>query len=91
MTAMRRMDEEAFDLSRLRMTVETSAAHPEGVCTLEHMLCAGCRMLARIATQYGGPMADCRICCYAWAVQHDPVRCWQRVDVYGPWLSLRAT
>ncbi|WP_412076761.1 hypothetical protein ACLF6K_16185 [Streptomyces xanthophaeus] len=77
------MEREAFDLSRLRLEVAASPAHPDGVCTREHMICAGCRLGARIATRYGGPMADCRVCCHGWAVRHDPVHCWQRADLLG--------
>ncbi|MEU6891614.1 hypothetical protein ABZ934_07395 [Streptomyces sp. NPDC046557] len=78
-----RMEQDAFDLSRLQLKVETSHAHPDGVCTRQHMMCVGCRTGARIATKYGGPMADCRICHFAWAVRHDPVHCWQRDDLPG--------
>ncbi|WP_243629093.1 hypothetical protein [Streptomyces sp. APSN-46.1] len=75
---MARMQREAFDLSRLQMVVETSRAHPHGVCATDRMTCAGCRLSAPIATLHGGPMADCRLCGYGWAVWHHPVRCWQR-------------
>ncbi|MBT2468509.1 hypothetical protein J7E97_11620 [Streptomyces sp. ISL-66] len=73
-----RMEREAFDLSRLTLAVETSEAHPEGVCTLAYMRCAGCGLLAPIAVKYGGPMADCRLCGSAWTVHHDPLQCWRR-------------
>ncbi|WP_406085047.1 hypothetical protein [Streptomyces virginiae] len=36
-------------------------------------------MPAPIAIKYGGPMAHCRFCHYAWSVHHDPVSCWQRI------------
>ncbi|MCX4696888.1 hypothetical protein [Streptomyces sp. NBC_01408] len=78
-----RMEREAFDLSRLQLKVKTSPAHPDGACDREHMTCHGCRMPARVATRFGGPMADCRACCFAWAVEHDPVRCWQNLTPLG--------
>lgn len=73
------VEDEAFDLIRMQLRVDTSPAHPEGVCTTEHMTCASCRMPAWIAFRFGGPMAYCRLCCFAWAVDHDPVGCWQDV------------
>jgi hypothetical protein len=48
----------------------------EGVCARAHVRCGGCGRPAPIAVRYGGPMADCRVCCFAWAVRHDPERCW---------------
>lgn len=78
-----RMERESVDLSRLTLQIVASAAHPNGVCTTEHMVCLGCHMLAPIAPKYGGPMADCRLCGYAWAVAHDPVQCWRRVNIWG--------
>ncbi|MCX4692717.1 hypothetical protein [Streptomyces sp. NBC_01408] len=75
-----------MDLSRLQLRVETSSAHPEGICVREHVLCRGCRLKAHISIKFGGAMAYCRICCFAWAVDHDPLRCWQNV---APLSSLR--
>ncbi|MGW6940838.1 hypothetical protein ACWGF3_17815 [Streptomyces xanthophaeus] len=43
------------------------------------MTCPSCRLPARITVKFGGPMADCRLCCFAWAVDHEPVVCWQDV------------
>ncbi|MEV0416486.1 hypothetical protein AB0I68_38585 [Streptomyces sp. NPDC050448] len=80
---LERMEPEWFDLSRLTMKAATSAAHPDGVCTTEHMACSGCHMLAPIATRFGGPMAHCRLCGYAWAVTHHPAQCWQRISICG--------
>ncbi|MEU6863692.1 hypothetical protein ABZ924_10515 [Streptomyces sp. NPDC046876] len=64
--------------------VEVSAAHPGGICSRAHVPCGGCGLPAPIAVRYGGPMADCRLCCYAWAVRHDPSRCWQPSGGYEP-------
>ncbi|MFF7610760.1 hypothetical protein [Streptomyces lavendulae] len=27
-------------------------------------------------------MADCRLCCYAWTVHHDPWMCWLRSNFF---------
>ncbi|WP_030764388.1 MULTISPECIES: hypothetical protein [unclassified Streptomyces] len=61
-----------------RPEVEEAHAHPDGECARAHVPCAGCGLPASIGIKYGGPMADCRLCHYAWSVHHDPVRCWQR-------------
>ncbi|MEV7542160.1 hypothetical protein [Streptomyces sp. NPDC089915] len=68
----------AFDLHQLTLEVEASDAHPEGECARTHMLCRTCWKPAPIAIMYGGPMANCRVCCFAWAVHHDPELCWAR-------------
>ncbi|MFG3000863.1 hypothetical protein [Streptomyces sp. NPDC048340] len=73
-----RMQRQAYDLTRLTRTVTESDRHPGGVCAQESMRCSDCRMPAPIAFRFGGPMADCRVCGYAWAVRHDPEYCWQR-------------
>ncbi|MFG2995539.1 hypothetical protein [Streptomyces sp. NPDC048340] len=72
------MHRQAYDLTRLTRTVTESDWHPGGVCSRESMHCSGCLLPAPIAPKYGSPMADCRLCGYAWAVRHDPVHCWQR-------------
>jgi hypothetical protein len=77
-----KMEREAFDLDRLTLEVMTSDAHPDGECARVHMPCAGCGQLAPIAKKYGNPMADCRLCCYAWAVHHDPWMCWLRSSYF---------
>ncbi len=84
------MEEGAFDLSRLRLRVEQSGAHPNGSCTREDLLCRACRLPALIATRYGGPMAHCGMCGFGWAVDHHPERCWQSMPLYsdGSWQRL---
>lgn len=77
-----RMQREAFDLHRLTLEVEASEAHPGGECTRAHMPCRTCGQLAPIAVMYGGPMADCRVCYFAWSVHHDPELCWLRSNHY---------
>ncbi|MCX4805697.1 hypothetical protein OG594_29460 [Streptomyces sp. NBC_01214] len=52
--------------------------HPDGACARAHVRCSGCGLPAPVVTLYGGPMADCRHCHYAWGVHHDPVICWRR-------------
>lgn len=71
-----KMQREAFGLHRLTLEVEASEAHPDGEGMRAHMLCRTCGQLAPIAIMYGGPMADCRLCCFAWSVHHDPELCW---------------
>ncbi|MCX4691051.1 hypothetical protein [Streptomyces sp. NBC_01408] len=83
MTASERDDppkteREAFDLHRLTLKVEASDAHRDGACTQTRMRCDGCGQLAPIEIMYGGPMADCRLCYFAWSVHHDPQLCWLR-------------
>ncbi|MEV6957178.1 hypothetical protein [Streptomyces sp. NPDC051183] len=75
------MHRQAYDLTRLTRTVTESDRHPGGVCTQESIRCYDCRMPAPIAFRFGGPMADCRPCGYAWAVRHDPAHCWQRQNI----------
>lgn len=72
------MELEAFDLCRLTRGEKGSVAHPDGACTQAHMCCRSCGQLAPIAIRYGGPMARCGICYFAWAVHHDPELCWLR-------------
>ncbi|WP_405712426.1 hypothetical protein OG264_25875 [Streptomyces xanthophaeus] len=49
------------------------------------MRCQACGQLAPIAMKYGGTMADCQLCCFAWAVHHDPELCWLRSNFFdGP-------
>lgn len=80
-----KMEREAFDLHRLTLEVQVSDAHPDGVCTQAHMLCRTCGQLAPIAIKYGGPMAHCQLCYFAWAVHHDPELCWLRSNFFdGP-------
>ncbi|MGW7332279.1 hypothetical protein ACWGIU_27520 [Streptomyces sp. NPDC054840] len=53
--------------------------HPKGACTpAAYLRCSGCGLPAPVVTRYGGPMAECRRCHYAWSVHHDPVACWRR-------------
>ncbi|WP_030386010.1 hypothetical protein [Streptomyces sp. NRRL S-241] len=53
--------------------------HPEGACARAvYLRCSGCGLPAPVVTRYGGPMADCRRCHYAWGVHHDPVGCRRR-------------
>ncbi|MEU9080776.1 hypothetical protein [Streptomyces sp. NPDC048357] len=51
--------------------------HPDGECARTRVRCSGCGLPVPIVTMYGGPMADCRLCHYAWGVHHDPLRCWR--------------
>lgn len=79
-----RMQQEAFDLSRLSLKVAMSWAHPGGVCTAEHVRCPGCRLLAPLGPGYcGQTWADCRLCGCGWVVSHDPEWCWQPGDAFG--------
>ncbi|MFD8890412.1 hypothetical protein [Streptomyces sp. NPDC059566] len=52
--------------------------HPDGECARARVRCSGCGLSVPVVTMYGGPMADCRLCCFAWAVHHDPHLCWLR-------------
>ncbi|MFE5771458.1 hypothetical protein ACFQ7O_24195 [Streptomyces sp. NPDC056485] len=76
------MERQAFDLHRLTLEVEASEAHPDGMCTQAHMCCRSCGQLAPIAIWYGGPMARCNLCYFAWAVHHDAELCWLRSNFY---------
>ncbi|MFG2989979.1 hypothetical protein ACGFZK_11930 [Streptomyces sp. NPDC048257] len=51
--------------------------HADGACARARVRCSGCGLPVPIVTMYGGPMADCRLCHYAWGVHHDPVGCWR--------------
>ncbi|MER6252437.1 hypothetical protein ABT224_13865 [Streptomyces sp. NPDC001584] len=52
--------------------------HSLGACAGAYVRCSGCGLPAPVVARYGGPMADCRHCHYAWGVHHDPVGCWRR-------------
>ncbi|WP_405438587.1 hypothetical protein OG373_14135 [Streptomyces avidinii] len=79
-----RMRWEAFDLAPLEPEATASVAHPDGVCFSEYMLCRSCNLLAPLGPGYcGSKMAHCRLCGFAWMVNHDPELCRQREDLLG--------
>lgn len=58
-------------LSIQKLNPTPPVAHPDETRTTD---CPGCGLPSPITFKYGGPMADCRLCGYGWAVDHAPTR-----------------
>ncbi|MGE7387491.1 hypothetical protein ACQKM2_18610 [Streptomyces sp. NPDC004126] len=56
----------ALILSTQGLQLAPPVIHPDGTRTTD---CPGCGLPSPVTFKYGGPMADCRLCGYGWAVE----------------------
>ncbi|GAA0324387.1 hypothetical protein GCM10010302_74410 [Streptomyces polychromogenes] len=60
----------ALKLSVNGLPTTPVVGHREDPATA-HAECPGCTLPSPITFRYGGPMADCRLCGYGWAVEEE--------------------
>lgn len=75
------MQSEAANLAgwAVGLVVAPSPAHPGGVCRRTTLPCPSCHGVAPLVQRYGTTMVHCPRCRFGWGLQHDPVRCWERI------------